>query len=152
MFKTHCALRLFQKSTVMLDLSVEIWWRHEQEGGLSWPRNGCCGVNSGWRSERKVECLPGSKEKKWLYSSSWRLDGQKAGRCEAVNVAVVRGTLCVQDKPFLHRWHKWWVAAKPLIMNHDVGFTVVITVQQNCTYAGAGCQDRQLSGSARSFG
>lgn len=61
---------------------------------ISWPRNRCCGVESGWRSERKVESLQESKEKKWLYSSSQRLDGQKAGKCDSVNVAAVRDTVC----------------------------------------------------------
>jgi len=37
--------------------------------------------------------------------------------------------LCVQKKAFLHRWRKWWVAVKPLILNTVVGCTVVITVR-----------------------
>jgi hypothetical protein len=65
---------------------------------ISWPRNRCCGVDSGWRSERKVGSLPESKEKKWLYSSSQRLDGQKVGKCDSVNVAAVSGTVCAGRK------------------------------------------------------
>ena len=42
--------------------------------------------------------MPESKEKKWLYSSSKRFDGQKAGRSEAVNIAAAGGTVCAGER------------------------------------------------------